>query len=352
MRKSINMYIVFSFGLVLTATHVRANEAEDKAVAAIKKLGDTITGDAKAARKPGKEEAEKRTILRPILLLVDSKTQARIQAGNSGINSFKRPDVPKRVEIPKKSAAKTTLRRAKQKKDRNSERFPASPKTLAAYNKDFAVKSVSMTLADNTVIECRALVRMEDEQEVVLDKDIIMALTIETDSDQGPETWYCYVSVYEGSVAPSADPATQTNDMEGLQGTWRIASSQHTDETFLFEEDPRGLKVVAKGDTLTYYSRDERGRYEGRFHLDPVTQAFDWTPAYSGIGPSPGATVSFRGIYELKGDDLKFYFHASKWERPKTFDFKEGWLLVLNRDAEGKRGKASAVRDQAVETIR
>jgi uncharacterized protein (TIGR03067 family) len=214
------------------------------------------------------------------------------------------------------------------------------------------VKSVSMTLADNTVTECRALVRKEDAQEVVVEKNIIMALTIETDGDQGPETWYCYVSAYEAPIAPSADPATQKKFMEGLQGTWRIASSRHSDETFLFEDDPRGLKVVAKGDTLTYYSRDERGRYEGRFHLDPVTKAFDWSPAYSGIGPTPGAAVPFRGIYELKDDALKIYFHANKWERPKTFDFKEGWLLVLYRDAEGKRRTARAVKDQAVETVR
>jgi uncharacterized protein (TIGR03067 family) len=196
------------------------------------------------------------------------------------------------------------------------------------------------------------LVRMEDAQEVFLEKDIIMALTIETDGDQGPETWYCYVSVYEAPVASPADPATQKKLMESLQGTWRIASSRHTDETFLFEEDPKGLRVVAKGDTLTYYSRDERGRYEGRFHLDPVTKAFDWSPAYSGIGPPSGATVPFRGIYELKDDALKIYFHANKWERPKTFDFREGWLLVLSHDTESKRRKARAVNDEAVEMIR
>jgi hypothetical protein len=37
----------------------------------------------------------------------------------------------------------------------------------------------------------------------------------------------------------------------------------------LFEEDPRGRKVVATSDRLAYYSRDEQGRYEGRFQLDP-----------------------------------------------------------------------------------
>lgn len=329
MHNTLGFSLVFCLALSWISVPLRA---DDKAVEAITKLGGIVTRDEKAA---GKHALERQTIPRPIWLLVDAKIQAKIQAGNRGINNLKRPDVPKRVEIPKESAAKTTLRDAKQKRDQNSEKFPASVKTLAEYNRDFAVKSVSMTLADNTVIECRVLVRMEDTQEVVLDKDIIMAYAIETDSDQGPETWYCYVSVYESLVAPPVDLETQKKDRKGLQGTWRIVSSQHTGDTFLFEEDSKGLKVIATGDTLTYYSRDERGRYEGRVHLDPLTKALDWSPAYSGIGLS-GATVLFRGIYELKGDELKIYFHETKWERPKTFDFKEGWLLVLNRDAEGK----------------
>ena len=273
------------------------------------------------------------TISRPIWFLVDAKTQEKIRAGNADINDFKRPDIPKRVEIPMESASKTTIRNAKPKKDENSEKFPATPETLAAFNRDWMVKSVNMTLADNTVMECRALVRMNDVQKVILDKDLIMAQTIETDSDQGVQTWYCYVSTYEAPVALSADPAGHKRARHGLQGTWRVVSSKHTGDTFLLEEDARGLKIVVMGDTLTYYSRDERGRYEGRVQLDPATRAFDWSPAYSGIGSLTGSRVPFRGIYELKGDDLKIYFHATKWERPKTFDFKEGWLLVLKRDA-------------------
>ena len=84
------------------------------------------TRGEQAAGKPGHE---KQTIPRPIWLLVDAKTQAKIQAGNRGINNFMRPDI-KRVEIPKESAAKTTLRDATEKKDQNSARNPASPKTL------------------------------------------------------------------------------------------------------------------------------------------------------------------------------------------------------------------------------
>ena len=304
--------------------------------------------DAGVAGKPGEEKkADKQTIARPIWLLVDPKTQEKIRAGNRGASNLKRPDVPKRVVIPRESVGTATVRNAKQKKDQNSDKFPITEKALAAYNRDFAVKSVSMTLADNTVIECRALVRMEDTQEVVLDKDIIMALAIESDGDQGPETWCCYVSVYEALVARTADPAGRKKDEEGMQGTWRIVSSRHTGDTFLFEEDPRGLKVAVMFDTLTYYSRDGRGRYEGRFQFDPIAKAFDWSPAYSGIGFAPGvpsATVPFRGIYELKGDELRIYFHETKWERPKSFDFKEGWLLVLKRDA--AQAPVSAIQEK------
>ena len=300
---------VVSLTLVLAVATAHGDDADEKA-------GEAIT---------------KRTIPRPIWLLVDAKTQEKIRVGNRGIKNSKKPDVPKRVEIPRESVGMKTLRDAMQKKDQNRERFPASAKTLATYNRDFTVKSVSMILADDTVIECRALVRADDAQIVVLDKDIIMALTIEAASDQGSETWYCYASVYEAPVAPSADLVTQKKVLKGLQGAWRIASSQHTGDVFLFEQDPTGLKVVVTGDTLTYYSRDERGKYEGRMQLDPVTKALDWSPAYSGIGPLTGATVPFRGIYELKDGEFKICFHDTKWERPKSFAFSEGWLLNLKR---------------------
>jgi hypothetical protein len=38
------------------------------------------------------------------------------------------------------------------------------------------------------------------------------------------------------------------------------------------------------------------------------------------------------GIYELKGDNLRILFGDAKDKRPKTFEEKDGWLLVLKRE--------------------
>ena len=45
-----------------------------------------------------------------------------------------------------------------------------------------------------------------------------------------------------------------------------------------------------------------------------------------------GAGHTMRGIYELKGDNLRIVFLERKDGRPKTFDEKDGWLLVLKRE--------------------
>ena len=119
------------------------------------------------------------------------------------------------------------------------------------------------------------------------------------------------------------------SDLEKLQGTWRVISSQVGDEKAEADEVAR-RKVTVKGDLLIYdYGNEQKDKQEGTIKLDPKTKAFDWTWTF----PQQGATML--GIYELKGDDLRICFGNDGLVRPRQFVIgKEDvvWLLVLKRE--------------------
>jgi len=118
-------------------------------------------------------------------------------------------------------------------------------------------------------------------------------------------------------------------DMEKLQGSWRVVSSQVGDEKAA-EDEVKKRKVTVKGDLLIYeYGNEQKEKREGAIRLDPKTKAFDWTWTV----PQNGTTML--GIYELKGDDLRIGFGNDGLVRPRRFVIgKEDvvWLLVLKRD--------------------
>lgn len=128
-------------------------------------------------------------------------------------------------------------------------------------------------------------------------------------------------------------------DLDKLQGSWRVVSSQVGDEKASSDEVAR-RKVTVNGNILIYeYGNEQKEKQEGTIKLDPKTKAFDW----SWTSPQKGATML--GIYELKGDDLKIGFgNDDSIRRPKRFVMGKDdvvWLLVLKRDkAEQNEKKA------------
>jgi uncharacterized protein (TIGR03067 family) len=139
------------------------------------------------------------------------------------------------------------------------------------------------------------------------------------------------------------------HDIDRLQGTWRIVSSQVADEKAAADEVAR-RKVTVKGDRLIYeHGNEQNEKKVGTIKLDPKTKAMDW------ILTSHGATML--AIYELKGDDLKIGFGndgPGGQMRPKRWEIgKEDvvWLLVLKRNATeiAPVEKERAAEDKAVE---
>jgi uncharacterized protein (TIGR03067 family) len=131
-------------------------------------------------------------------------------------------------------------------------------------------------------------------------------------------------------VATGEDKDEPKQDLDKMQGSWRVVSWQMADEK-KSKDELQKYKVTVKGDTLIYETGIARkmGEGEGTIKLDPKTKALDWTLT------DLGATMN--GIYELKGDDLKIGFGNDspiRPQRPKRFEMgKENvvWLLVLKR---------------------
>jgi|SRR5438552_1398672 len=130
-------------------------------------------------------------------------------------------------------------------------------------------------------------------------------------------------------LAAGQDADDAKKELEKLQGTWRVISSQVGDEKAAADEVKR-RKVTIKGDVLVYdYGNERKEKQEGTIKLDPKTKALDW----AWTSPQKGTTML--AIYDIKGDDLRIGFGNDGQFRPKRFVMgKEDvvWLLVLRRE--------------------
>ena len=171
-------------------------------------------------------------------------------------------------------------------------------------------KSVRLTLADDTVVEAQILLTKETGKATLQNVKKAGPRVV---SDNGTRTWNAFSAEYQAATDSSKEDIAQAEkDMEGLQGTWRESKMQ---------------KVVVKGDRLSRIdSRPGQDFITGIIGIDPKNKEIYW-PMETGLGGG----VAMRGIYELKGDNLRIIFGDAKDGRPKTFD-EEGWLLVLKRE--------------------
>ena len=127
-----------------------------------------------------------------------------------------------------------------------------------------------------------------------------------------------------GKVTSPENAGQAKKDMEALQGTWQAIKGPGSPES---DEIYKKIKFVVKGNNMTVIDSnpDRKSKFEATFKLNPKTKAFDWTKGEEG----------WVGIYELKGDDFKFYVapagRGAEQDRPKSFADKDGVLFVLKR---------------------
>jgi len=118
-------------------------------------------------------------------------------------------------------------------------------------------------------------------------------------------------------------------DKDALQGTWKVVSAMKVGIVDAeAERKQKQHRWVFKGDRVGIRFKPES---ESDFTLDPSKQ-----PREIDVIPREGdeAGKTFRGIYEVKGDDLKLTFNGAGLPRPTTFDEAGAVALVLKRDKE------------------
>jgi uncharacterized protein (TIGR03067 family) len=134
-------------------------------------------------------------------------------------------------------------------------------------------------------------------------------------------------------VAADAPKDAAKADLKKMQGTW-----QAVQVTYNGKEHPGltggKLKFVIKGDVVTVEAeaRLKKEYAKLKFTLDPSTK-----PGSLDIGVLGGSQKgsNFEGLYELKGDELKFCAKILGMDRPTKFASPAGQsiaLVVLKRD--------------------
>jgi RNA polymerase sigma factor (sigma-70 family) len=140
-----------------------------------------------------------------------------------------------------------------------------------------------------------------------------------------PLVWALAASVHSAGKGKS--------DKDLLQGSWQIVDAEMGGKKAEGEEGEqiKKQKLVVKGNTI-------KTKFESEFTLDEKK-----TPREINVEVTEGPAQEvgkWRGIYELKGDDLKICISLPGGERPKRFATEAGeqaMLLTLKRDKGGAK---------------
>ena len=117
-------------------------------------------------------------------------------------------------------------------------------------------------------------------------------------------------------------------DIDHLQGTWLVVSSQTGDEKEPLESLKKQRVIIQGGHLTLAFGNERNEKRAGTIKIDPQKKSLDW------LIPRTG-DAAMQAIYEWKGDDLKIGFGVDGWLRPTRFEMGKdqvGWLLVLKRE--------------------
>jgi uncharacterized protein (TIGR03067 family) len=134
------------------------------------------------------------------------------------------------------------------------------------------------------------------------------------------------------ALAAAVQPAGKgKSDKELLQGSWQIVEAEMNGKKAEGEEGDRikALKLVVKGGTMKL-------KFESAFTLDEKKKPRQIDLEVT-EGP-PREVGTWRGIYQLRGDELRLCLSPPGGERPKRFTSEAGGqsiLVTLKRDKGG-----------------
>jgi RNA polymerase sigma factor (sigma-70 family) len=127
-------------------------------------------------------------------------------------------------------------------------------------------------------------------------------------------------------AAQTPEPqAPAAKDREALQGTWKVVDAQINGKDIDAQEQEmiKGKPFVFEGNKLTV-----KVPTEYRLDATKTPREIDIVPTE---GPENEKGQTFRGIYDLKGDDLRIAFQGPTQARPKSFDEAGAMLFTLKR---------------------
>jgi RNA polymerase sigma factor (sigma-70 family) len=122
------------------------------------------------------------------------------------------------------------------------------------------------------------------------------------------------------------------SDKDLLQGSWKVLGGKINDKDVSADElkEITMNNLVFKGDKLI-------ARFEADYKLDQgkMPKEIDVTPL---DGPPGEKGETFRGLYELKGDDLKIGINGPGAARPKNFDdAREMHILIIMKRVKAEK---------------
>jgi len=119
-----------------------------------------------------------------------------------------------------------------------------------------------------------------------------------------------------------ADDTSAAAEKGKLEGSWEVVSAQFSGKEAEGKEadEIKQHKFVFKGDTVT-------AKYEVKYAVDPGKKPKEITLEIND-GPEQ-ERGTWKGIYELKGDELTICVGMPNTERPHKFETKEGELSML-----------------------
>jgi RNA polymerase sigma factor (sigma-70 family) len=125
-----------------------------------------------------------------------------------------------------------------------------------------------------------------------------------------------------GVALPAEDKDAKKTDKEKLEGTWKIESARISGKDVEGQglENLKERKYVFKGDTLTE-------RTESKYRLDPSKKPKEITLEVSEGGARDRGT--WKGIYEITGDDLTVCICRPGDDRPTKFESNENEPAIL-----------------------
>jgi len=130
------------------------------------------------------------------------------------------------------------------------------------------------------------------------------------------------VGWYALSANAGEQNAAAKADQDKLQGTWQVLSAQFLGKEAEGEEGDmiRKGKCVVKGNHMQF-------RHGGPFTLDPSKKPKELDLDMQ-EGPD-NERGTWRGIYELKGDELTLVFALPNTDRPREFKTEQGVMHMM-----------------------